>query len=72
MLVALRRQRPVIASLVLLAAVLLFWPFPATLLFRMVLLLVLAMLIVLSCVRDLLFPGLSSLAWVGAISCSLI
>ena len=68
---ALRRQRPVIAALVLLAAVLLFWPFPATLLFRLVLLLVLAMLIVLSSVRDLQFPGLRCLAGVGAISYSL-
>ena len=70
-LVALRRQRPVIAALVLLAAVLLFWPFPATLLFRLALLLVLAMLILLSSVRDLQFPGLRSFAWVGAISYSL-
>lgn len=70
-LAELRSHRLLLAGLLLLAAVLLLWPFPATLVLRLVLLLVLAMLILLSSVRDLQFPGLRSLAWVGAISYSL-
>lgn len=70
-LVALRRQRPLLAALGLLAGVLLFWPFSDTLLPRLLHLLVLATLILLSSVRDFQVPGLRPLAGVGVISYSL-
>lgn len=70
-LLSLRRQGLLLTGLLLLAAVLLFWPFAATPLYRFLLLLVLALLILLSSVRDVPFPGLRALAWVGGISYSL-
>lgn len=69
-LLALRSQSPVLVALVLLAAVLLLWPFPATPVFRLVLLVVLGLLILLSSMSDIQFPGLRCLAGVGAISFS--
>lgn len=70
-LLSLRRQGPLLTGLLLIAGVLLFWPFAATPLYRFWLLLVLALLVLLSSVRDLQFPGLRVLAWVGGISFSL-
>ncbi|MDC0315946.1 acyltransferase family protein, partial [Synechococcus sp. AH-551-G15] len=60
------------ATLLSLAAVLLFMPFPVTIPYRFALILVLASLIVSSALRDYKrLPGLAVIAWVGKISYSL-
>lgn len=70
-LASIRRHAFLMTPLLLLAGLLLLWPFPATLAYRLALLLMLALLILLSIVRDIQFPGLRPLAWVGGISYSL-
>lgn len=68
----LRNDRIVVAALLGVGAVLLLLPFPFSLVYRFLLLFVLASLILLSAVRDLEgLPGLSVFAWVGGISYSL-
>jgi len=70
-LIALRGHRLFLACLLLLAGGLLLWPFQAPLVYRLVLLFVLALLILLSNVREVQFPGQRAHAWVGSISYSL-
>ncbi len=70
-LIALRRHQLCLQGLLLLAGVLLLWPFQSTIVYRLALLAVLALLILLSSVRDLQFPCLHALAWVGGIPYSL-
>jgi peptidoglycan/LPS O-acetylase OafA/YrhL len=68
----LRSHRFVVSALLGAGALLLLFPFPFSLVYRFLLLLVLAALILLSTVRDFEgLPGLSVFAWVGGISYSL-
>jgi len=66
-----RRRGFFLVGLLLLAGLLLLWPFAVTFTYRLVLLLVLSVFILLSSVFDVQFPGLRALAWVGGISYSL-
>jgi hypothetical protein len=68
----LRSHRFVVSALLGAGALLLLFPFPFSLVYRFLLLLVLAALILLSTVRDFEgLPGLRAFAWVGGISYSL-
>ena len=70
-LASFRRRGFFLVILLLLAGLLLLWPFAVTFTYRLALLLVLSVLILLSSVIDVQFPGLRALAWVGGISYSL-
>lgn len=70
-LASFRRRGFFLVSLLLLAGLLLLWPFAVTFTYRLALLLVLSVLILLSSVIDVQFPGVRTLAWVGGISYSL-
>lgn len=70
-LAALQSSRFLKIGLLLLAGVLLLWPFASTFSYRVLLLLVLAILILLSAEGAVQFPGLRPLAWLGGISYSL-
>lgn len=71
-LAVLRNNAPVQPLLLLLALVLLLWPLPATLAYRLGLLMVLSALILFSSVRDFdRMPGVRTMASVGVISYSL-
>ena len=67
----LRGNDDLITASFFLTSVLLVAPFPPTLLYPLALLLLLALLIIFSSLRDLQFPVLHALAWVGGIYCSL-
>ena len=70
-LASFRRRGFFLVSLLLLAGLLLLWPFAVTFTYRLALLLVLSVLILLSSVIDVKFPGVRALAWVGTVSYSL-
>ena len=70
-LISFRRRGFFLVSLLLLAGLLLTWPFAVTFTYRLSLLVVLSVLILLSSVIDVQFPGSCALAWVGGISYSL-